>query len=265
MLLKGQTALVTGANSGIGKAIAKAMAAAGANVGVNYIANKEAADQIVSEIAQSGGKAIAVEADVSREEQVTKMFDTLVEAFGHVDILVSNAGIQQDSPFEKMTLDQWNKVISVNLTGAFLCARQAVRIFLKQGIVPERSVAAGKILFTSSVHQAIPWAHHSNYATSKGGMVMLMKTIAQEMGPQRIRANNLAPGAIKTPINKKAWETEDEKASLRKLIPYGRIGETTDIAPAAVWLASDQADYITGTTLYVDGGMMLYPGFRTGG
>lgn len=265
MLLKNQVALVTGANSGIGAAIAKAMAAAGADVGINYIADEDAANKIVRDIEASGGHAMAIKADVSREDQVIQMVETLTAQYGHLDILVSNAGIQKDSPFEAMSIDQWNKVIGVNLTGAFLCARQAVRQFLRQGVVSDRSIAAGKIIFTSSVHEVIPWAHHCNYASSKGGIMMLMKTIAQEMASRKIRVNSIAPGAIKTPINKNAWDTPEERKALCDLIPYGRIGETSDIAPAAVWLASDQADYITGTTLFVDGGMLLYPGFRTGG
>jgi glucose 1-dehydrogenase len=265
MLLKGQTALVTGANSGIGAAVVKAMAAAGANVGVNYIANQDAAEQIVSQITGAGGKAVAVKADISKEDDVANMFKEVIDRFGKIDILVSNAGIQRDSPFEKMSLEQWNEVIGVNLTGAFLCARQAVREFLHRGKSDVSSEAVGKIIFISSVHEVVPWAHHANYASSKGGIMMLMKTIAQELAPSKIRVNSIAPGAIKTPINKKAWDSPKKAAELEKLIPYGRIGEPVDVARVAVWLASDEADYITGTTIFVDGGMLLYPGFRTGG
>lgn len=180
-------------------------------------------------------------------------------------MLVSNAGIQSDAPLAEMTLAQWNKVVGVNLTGAFLCAREAARLFISQGVDPSRSAAAGKIIFTSSVHQAIPWAGHANYAATKGGIMMLMKTIAQELAAQHIRVNSIAPGAIKTHINEKAWKDPKAEAELEKLIPYGRVGETTDIAPVALWLASDESDYVTGATIFVDGGMMLYPGFRTGG
>ncbi len=202
---------------------------------------------------------------MSKENEVIEMFDSLISQFGRIDILVSNAGIQKDSPFEEMTLDQWNHVIGVNLTGAFLCSRQAIREFLRQNNGSSSEKAIGKIIFTSSVHEVVPWAHHANYATSKGGIMMLMKTIAQEMASRKIRVNNIAPGAIKTPINKKAWDTPQEAEKLKKLIPYDRIGEPSDIANAAVWLASEKADYITGTTIFVDGGMLLYPGFRTGG
>ena len=264
-LLEGQTALVTGAGSGIGAGVARAMAAAGANVGVNYPSNQSDADRIVNDITKNGGKAIALQADVSREDEVIAMFGKLIAEFGTIDILVSNAGIQKDSPFADMTLEQWNAVIGVNLTGGFLCAREAVKEFLRRGVVPQRSKAAGKIVFTSSVHEVIPWAGHANYASSKGGMMMLMKTIAQELSPKKIRVNSIGPGAIKTAINESVWSDPAGVASMCKLIPYGRIGETTDVAPVAVWLASDQSDYVTGTTIFVDGGMLLYPGFRTGG
>jgi glucose 1-dehydrogenase len=263
--LSGQTALVTGADSGIGAAIAKAMAEAGANVGVNDVPGGGSEDVTVREIRQTGGNALAVPADVSDEAQVIEMFRKVIEAYGTVDILVSNAGIQRDSAFEAMSLDQWRRVLEVNLTGGFLCAREAVREFLRRGVVPGRSVAAGKIIFTSSVHEVIPWSGHANYASSKGGIMLLMKSLAQEFAPHKIRVNSIGPGAIKTHINRKAWDTPDEAKSLRKLIPYGRIGEPKDVGSVAVWLASDQADYITGTTIYVDGGMLLYPGFRTGG
>jgi len=258
-------ALVTGASSGIGEAVARALAAAGAGVGVNYFHHGEPAERLVSEINRDGGKAIALPADVSREDHVTAMFGKLLRECGTLDILVSNAGMQMDAAFVDMTLDQWERVLNVNLTGSFLCAREAAREFLRRGVVPERSKAAGKIIFMSSVHEIIPWAGHANYASSKGGMMMLMKTIAQELAPQHIRVNSIAPGAIKTPINAKVWQDPQGAAAMKKLIPYGRIGETKDIGPLAVWLASDEADYITGTTIFVDGGMLLYPGFRTGG
>ena len=193
------------------------------------------------------------------------MFNQTLETFGTLDILVNNSGLQKDSPFTEMTLDQWNAVISVNLTGQFLCAREAAKIFLKQGIRPGISSAAGKIICMSSVHQVIAWAGHVNYATSKGGINMMMQSIAQELAPQKIRVNRIAPGAIKTPINKAAWDTPEAEAKLLKLIPYGRVGGPDDIAKAAAWLASDESDYVTGTTLFVDGGMTLYPGFSTGG
>lgn len=263
--LTGQKALVTGANSGIGQAVALALGRAGADVIVNFIDREEAAHQVAQNIQSAGTKAIAIKADVSREDQVEKMFELAINDFGTIDILVANAGLQRDSSIQAMTLEEWNKVLAVNLTGQFLCARAAIREFLRRGVVPKTSCAAGKIVCMSSVHQEIPWARHANYATSKGGIRLLMESMAQELAPHHIRVNAIAPGAIRTPINKKAWDTPAALQSLQTLIPYGRIGEPDDIARAAVWLASDDADYVVGTTLFVDGGMTLFPGFATGG
>ena len=263
--LKNQKALVTGANSGIGEACALALGAAGAAVAVNYVSRPEDAERVAQQIRQGDGEAIALQADVSREEQVTAMFAELLKTFGTIDILVNNAGLQRDSPFHKMTLEQWNTVMGVNLTGQFLCAREAVREFLRRGVVSRVSSAAGKIICMSSVHEVIPWGGHVNYAASKGGVMQLMKSMAQELAPKKIRVNSIAPGAIKTPINRSAWDTPGAEAELLRLIPEGRVGVPEDIANVAVWLASDASDYVTGTTLFVDGGMTLYPGFATGG
>jgi glucose 1-dehydrogenase len=266
IVLKGQKALVTGASSGIGKQVAIALGHAGADVVVNYVTGEEKAQEAVQEIKRRCGvEAMAIQADVSNEDQVKAMIETMCREFGTIDILVNNAGLQQDAPFEEMTLAQWNKVIGVNLTGQFLCAREAVREFKRRGVVADISCAAGKIICMSSVHEVIPWAGHVNYAASKGGVMLMMKSIAQEVAPWRIRVNAIAPGAIRTPINMQAWETPEAYAELMKLIPYKRIGEPEDIGRAAVWLASDYSDYVTGTSLYVDGGMTLYPGFETGG
>jgi glucose 1-dehydrogenase len=264
-LLRGQKALVTGANSGIGKAVALHMAQEGAAVVINYVSNDEGARAVVEEISAQGGTAIAVKADVSNEEQVQAMFRRMFDEFGTIDILVNNAGLQQDAPFDEMTLEQWNTVINVNLTGQFLCAREAVREFKRRGVVPAVSCAAGKIISMSSVHEVIPWAGHVNYAASKGGVMLMTKSIAQEVAPYRIRVNSVCPGAIRTPINMEAWGTPEAYAELMKLVPYKRIGEPEDIARAVVWLASDDADYVHGVSLFVDGGMTLYPGFETGG
>jgi|KBSMisStandDraft_5_1062788.scaffolds.fasta_scaffold50550_2 glucose 1-dehydrogenase len=264
-LLKGQKALVTGANSGIGKAVAIALGEAGADVVVNYVRGDDAAKAVVDTVTASGSRALALQADVSQEQQVQQMFRKMVDQFGTIDILINNAGLQQDAAFDQMTLAQWNTVISVNLTGQFLCAREAVREFKRRGIRPEISVAAGKIICMSSVHERIPWSGHANYASSKGGVMMLMKSMAQELAPQRIRVNSICPGAIRTPINKSAWDTPEAYQSLLTLIPYQRIGEPGDIGRVAVFLASDQSDYITGASIFVDGGMTLYPGFATGG
>ena len=263
--LNGQVALVTGADSGIGKGVALAMAASGAKVLVNYAHNQDAAAEVVKEITDNGGEAFAHQADVSKEDEVKAMFAALFEAYGTVDILVNNAGLQKDSKFVDMTLDQWNTVIGVNLTGQFLCSREAANEFIKRGVVAGGSAAAGKIICMSSVHEVIPWAGHVNYATSKGGISMFMKSIAQELAPHKIRVVGIGPGAIQTPINKDAWDTPEALEKLLTLIPYNRIGQPEDIGKLAAWLASDDADYITGTTIFMDGGMTLYPGFADNG
>lgn len=263
--LRQQKALVTGANSGIGEACALALGAAGADVVVNYVSHPEEAERVVNVIRSAGSKAIAIRADVSREDEVQAMFAAMLKEFGTIDILVNNAGLQQDAAFPEMTLQQWQTVIGVNLTGQFLCAREAAREFLRRGVVPAVSRAAGKIICMSSVHEVIPWGGHVNYASSKGGVMQLMKSMAQELAPKKIRVNSVAPGAIQTPINRSAWDTPEALEKLLTLIPDQRIGEPEDIANTVVWLASDQSDYITGATIFVDGGMTLYPGFSTNG
>lgn len=265
VVLEGQPALVSGANSGIGRAVALGLAASGADVVVNYIVDPQAAEDVAHRIEALGRKAIAVKADVSSEEEVQSMFARAVGHFGTLHIVVNNAGLQRDAPFHDMTLEQWNNVIGVNLTGQFLCAREAVREFKRRGVVKDVSVAAGKLICMSSVHQEIPWAGHANYAASKGGVMQMMRSVAQEVAPLAIRVNGIAPGAIRTPINRPAWETKEAYESLMTLVPYKRIGEPDDIAHAVAWLVSDAADYVTGTTLFIDGGMMLFPGFATGG
>jgi len=264
-LLEGQTALVTGANSGIGRAIAVALGRAGADVVVNYVVGPEDAEAVVAEIRGFGRRAMSSRADVSDEAQVQAMFAAAVKEFGTVDILVSNAGVERNAPIHEMTTAQWDFVMNVNLRGAFLCSREAVREFLRRGVRPDVSVAAGKIIFVSSVHEVIPWAGHVNYAASKGGLMLFMKSLAQEVAEKRIRVNSIAPGAIRTPINTAAWSTPEAYADLMKLVPYKRIGEVAEIGRAAVWLASDFTDYVVGTTLFIDGGMTLYPGFESGG
>ncbi len=264
-LVAGQKALVTGANSGIGRATAIALGRAGADVVVNYVAGEDEAEQVVAEIKGFGVRAYAHQADVSDEAQVVGMVARMVEEFDTIDILVANAGLQRDAPSVEMTLAQWQKVIDVNLTGQFLCAREAVKEFVRRGVVPEVSRSAGKIVCMSSVHQIVPWAGHVNYASSKGGVGMMMETLAQELAPQGIRVNAVAPGAIRTPINRSAWDTPEAESDLLRLIPYRRVGEPEDIANAVVVVASDLLDYVVGATLYVDGGMTLFPGFATGG
>jgi glucose 1-dehydrogenase len=265
--LQDQVAIITGASSGIGAGVAKSLADAGATVVVNYPveSQKSAAEAVLAPIIAAGGKGSTAQCDVSKEDQVQKMFADTVNQYGTVDILINNAGLQKDSPFEKMTLDQWNFILNVNLTGQFLCAREAIREFLRRGVDVKRSTAAGKIVHMSSVHEVIPWAGHANYAASKGGIMLLMKTIAQEFAHKKIRINSIAPGAIQTPINRSAWDTPEALEKLMELIPYKRIGVAEDIGKAAVWLCSDDSDYVNGVSLFVDGGMTLYPGFTENG
>lgn len=264
-LLKNRRAVITGASSGIGRAIALAFGAAGARVVVNYAGGQERAEAVVAEIRAGGGEAFAVQADVSRPGDCQALFDAATAHLGGIDIAVMNAGIQRDAPFTDMTLDQWQRVIDVNLTGAFLCAQQAVRQFRRQPRAADAARAKGTLLFISSVHETVAWAGHANYASAKGGLNMLMRTLAQELAPERIRVNAIAPGAIRTEINRPAWEEPQALQALLQLVPYGRIGEPEDVAKAAVWLSSDEADYVVGATLYVDGAMTQYPAFREGG
>jgi len=261
----GQVALVTGASSGLGRAAAKELAQLGAIVIVNHpprTGSREKAAAIVSEIVAAGGEAVAIPADVTQEDQVEAMMAETVRRLGTLHVLVANAGIERPAAIQDMTLADWQAVIDVNLTGAFLTARASVREFLRRGPVPAVSKATGKIVFTSSVHEVIPWAFKVNYAASKGGIALLMRSLAQELAPNKIRVNAVAPGAIRTPINVAAWQTEAAQTDLLKLIPYGRIGEPEEVARAIAWLASDASDYVTGTSLIIDGGMTLYPAFR---
>lgn len=265
--LAGQTAIVTGANSGIGEAVAMALGRDGANLVINYVSHPEAAEEVAHKINEDSlcGKAIAIKCDVSKEDQVQAMFTKTVAHFGTIDICIPNAGLQKDAPLHEMTLADWQLVLDVNLTGQFLCAREAIREFLRRGMRPGISKSLGKIIHMSSVHQIIPWAGHANYAASKGAIVMLMESICQEYAPLKVRCNSIAPGAIKTPINKEAWDTPEALSKLNNLIPYKRIGAPEDIGSAAVWLSSDESEYINGTTIFVDGGMTCYPGFTTNG
>jgi glucose 1-dehydrogenase len=267
--LRGRVAVVTGASSGIGRAIAIGLAAAGAQVVVNHRAGGDSqgrAAAVAEAIQRQGGSAVTAAADISKEPEVEHLFAQALQHYGRLDILVNNAGIEHPAPIADMTLADWQRVIDVNLTGQFLCARAAAQQFQSQPVDPARQgLAAGNILFISSVHEVIPWAFQVNYAASKGGVSMLMKSLAQELAPARIRVNSIAPGAIRTAINQPAWDTPESLARLLQLIPYGRIGEPEDVARAAVWLASDASDYVTGTTLFVDGGMTLYPEFRGAG
>lgn len=261
-VLAGQKALVTGASKGLGQAMAIGFAQAGADVLVNYNSDEAGALETKCAIEERGGKAVLFKADVASEDEVIEMFRYLFDSFGRLDICVPNSAIQLNAKVDEMTLGQWQRVIDVNLTGMFLCAREAIRAFRRQGIDPAVSRARGKLIFMSSVHDIIPWEGHSNYAAAKGGLMLLMKSIAQEVAHLRIRVNAISPGAIRTPMNvEKLTSPEIFDRVLLRLIPNKRIGEPEDVAQAAVWLASDQSDYVHGTTIYIDGGMTLYPGF----
>lgn len=262
--LQEQVALVTGGSSGLGAEAVRALAAAGAAVVINYHSQPEPAKALAAQITAQGGEAIAIGADISKEAEVEHLFEQTLSRFGRLDILLANSGLQKDAPITEMTLEQWETVIGVNLTGQFLCARSALRQFIAQAPRPQISRSLGKIIHMSSVHQTIPWAGHANYAASKGGVDLLMRSIAQEVGERKIRVNSIAPGAIRTAINEEET-TGDAERELLKLIPYGRVGSPQDVANAVVWLASDLADYMHGATLVIDGGMSLYPGFRHNG
>ena len=257
--------LVTGGSRGIGRASAIALARGGARVAINYREDKDGANETLTTIRDSGGDGLIVRADVANAEDVEAMFASIEESLGPVEILVANAGATRDKVLGLMQEEDWQFVLDVNLTGQFLCSREAIREFKRRGIRKEVSCAAGKIICMSSVHEVIPWAGHVNYAASKGGVTLMMKSIAQEVAPHRIRVNSVCPGAVRTPINMEAWGTPEAYRELMKLIPYKRIGEPDDIGRAAVWLASDDSDYIHGASIFVDGGMTLYPGFETGG
>ena len=265
--LENQTCIITGSSNGIGAAVAKALGAEGANIVVNYRSSKEAAEEVADEINKNSksGEAIVLHGDVSKEEDVKELFKKTINHFGTVDVCVPNAGLQIDHPLHEMPLDAWKKVIDVNLTGQFLCAKEAIIEFMRRGMRKDVSNSLGKIIHMSSVHEEIPWAGHANYAASKGGLLMLMESICQAYAPHKIRCNSIAPGAIKTDINKDVWSTKEGRENMLKLIPYKQIGVPEDIGSVASWLASDESEYINGTTIFVDGGMTCYPGFTTNG
>jgi glucose 1-dehydrogenase len=253
-LLDGRRALVTGGDSGIGEGVCYELAAHGASVAVNYVGAPDAAEKIVGELKAAGADALAVQMDVSSERDVERAFATVREAFGSVDLLVNNAGVEHPYVLLDMPLEAWQKVIDVNLTGAFLCAREAARAM-------RDSKAPGTIVNISSVHEQISWERFSHYCASKGGMKLFAQSIAKELAPLGIRVVNVAPGAVDTPINKSVLENPRESATVLAEVPLGRWGHVKDVAQAVAWVASEQASYVTGATLFVDGGMTLYPRF----
>ncbi len=253
-LLEGRRALVTGATSGIGQGTAFELAAHGAAVAINHRGKVDDARAMVAAIEAAGGRAVPVEMDIAVEADVQRGFAEAREAFGGLDLLVNNAGVEKPFELVDMPLEQWDKVVSVNLTGAFLCTREAARIM-------RADETGGAIVMISSVHEVIPWEKFSHYCASKGGLKLFAQSVAKELAPNGIRVVSIAPGAIATPINEEVLDDPTERGEVEAEIPLGRWGEVSDVAQAVAWVASDQAHYVVGATLFVDGGMTLYPGF----
>ena len=253
MKLDNKVAIITGAATGIGQAIAITMAREGASVVVDYVGKPGTADDTIHQIESAGGKALAVEADVSQPDQVVNLIGSAVSTFGKLDLFVNNAGIEYKHPITEFPLDQWNKIIAVNLTGPFLCIQAAARQMIAQG-------GAGRIINISSVHQDLPMPTNAPYCASKGGLRMLMRTVAVELGPHGITVNNIGPGAVYTPIDADVQANPEMEKALMAEIPLGRWGQPVEIANLAVFLASDDAAYITGSTYYIDGGMLRQSG-----
>jgi glucose 1-dehydrogenase len=249
MKLKDKVALVTGASSGIGKAIAARFAAEGAHVAVNYRPGGKTDEQTAQNEAKSySEKSIAVAADVSQRDQVEAMIAKIIEQFGRLDIVVNNAGIESKKPFLELTDDQWRRVLGVNLYGAFVVSQCAARQMVKQG-------DGGKLIYISSVHEDIPFPEYTAYCASKGGMRMMMRNLAMELAPHKINVNNIAPGAIATPINQSVLENPVACRNAVSEIPWERFGKPEEVASVAAFLASADAEYVTGSTYYVDGGL----------
>ncbi|RFU65375.1 glucose-1-dehydrogenase [Peribacillus glennii] len=255
--LENKVVVITGAATGLGKAMAERFGREKAKVVVNYHSDRNEVDELIQSIKTAGGDAAAIKGDVTNEDDVKKMISFAVETFGSLNIMVNNAGIENEVPTERLSLDDWNKVIDVNLTGVFLGSREAIAYMLEHDI-------KGSIINMSSVHDRIPWPHFAHYAASKGGVKMLTETLALEYAPKRIRVNNISPGAIDTPINAEKFADPQGKKEVEALIPMGYIGKPEEIAACAAWLASDESSYVTGLTLYADGGMTKYPGFQAG-
>lgn len=253
MQLEDRVAVVTGSSSGIGEAIAVAFAREGAAVVVDYVGSPDAAQGVVGEIEGAGGRGLAVEADVSRPEEVKALIRRTVEAFGRLDVMVNNAGVEHKVPFLETPFELWSEVIAVNLTGPWLGCQEAARQMVSQG-------GGGRIINISSVHEDLPMPTNAPYCAAKGGVRMMMRTIAVELAPHGITVNNIAPGAVDTPMDAPLKKDPEEMNELLSEIPLGRMARPEEIASLAVYLASDAAAYITGSTLFVDGGMMRHSG-----
>ena len=255
--LEGKVVVITGSSTGLGKAMAIRFATEKAKVVVNYRSKEEEANSVLEEIKKVGGEAIAVKGDVTVESDVINLVQSAIKEFGKFDVMINNAGLENPVSSHEMSLSDWNKVIDTNLTGAFLGSREAIKYFVENDI-------KGTVINMSSVHEKIPWPLFVHYAASKGGMKLMTETLALEYAPKGIRVNNIGPGAINTPINAEKFADPEQRADVESMIPMGYIGEPEEIAAVAAWLASSEASYVTGITLFADGGMTQYPSFQAG-
>ncbi|QTL50339.1 MULTISPECIES: glucose 1-dehydrogenase [Priestia] len=255
--LEGKVVVITGSSTGLGKSMAVRFATEKAKVVVNYRSKEDEANSVLEEIKKVGGEAIAVKGDVTVESDVINLVQSAIKEFGKLDIMINNAGLENPVSSHEMSLSDWNKVIDTNLTGAFLGSREAIKYFVENDV-------KGTVINMSSVHEKIPWPLFVHYAASKGGMKLMTETLALEYAPKGIRVNNIGPGAINTPINAEKFADPEQRADVESMIPMGYIGEPEEIAAVAAWLASSEASYVTGITLFADGGMTQYPSFQAG-
>jgi len=255
--LEGKVVVITGASTGLGRAMANRFGEEKAKVVINYRSNEEEANTVVEEVKKAGGDAIAIKGDVTVESDVINLVQSATKEFGSLDVMINNAGIENAVESHKMPLEDWNRVIETNLTGAFIGSREAIKYFVEHDI-------KGTVINMSSVHEKIPWPLFVHYAASKGGIKLMTETLAMEYAPKGIRVNNIGPGAINTPINAEKFADPKQRADVESMIPMGYIGKPEEIAATAAWLASSQASYVTGITLFADGGMTLYPSFQAG-
>nr|WP_263314973.1 glucose 1-dehydrogenase [Mammaliicoccus sp. Marseille-Q6498] len=255
--LKDKVVIITGGNSGIGKSTSERFGREESKVVINYLDHAEDAEAIVKTIKESGGDAIAVQGDVSKEEDIKNLIQKAHEKFGRIDVMINNAGFEKPIPTHEMSLEEWSKVIDINLTGAFLGSREAVKYYLEHDI-------KGQIINTASVHDVIPWPNYVNYAASKGGLKLMMETMSMEYGKNGIRINNVSPGAVVTEHTREKFSDPATRKETLEMIPLNEIGEADQVANINAFLASEQAHYIHGTTIYVDGGMTNYPAFMGG-
>jgi len=255
--LKGKVVVITGASKGIGRAMAIRFGQEQAKVVINYRSSEEEALEVMKEVKQAGGDAIIVRGDVTKEEDVKRLVRSAIDHYGTLDVMINNAGIENPVPSHELSLSDWNKVINTNLTGAFLGSREAIKYFVENNI-------KGNVINMSSVHEVIPWPLFVHYAASKGGIKLMTETLALEYAPKGIRVNNIGPGAIDTPINAEKFSDPEQRKDVESMIPMGYIGKPEQIAAAAAWLASSESSYVTGITLFVDGGMTKYPEFQAG-